>query len=163
MSSFFNWFHRKPEEGLKIGHPTNTVRWVSVRNEEGVLVGLPKSWKIILDAQVTPEEQLKNPTAANQALEFYLKYSDTKLEPSSPSPVTPTIPQHIEETLDRESTTEFQSVIVHADTPDDQLTISEIQNLNLLDPLEKPEVEEPSVLTLRNTLKKRVRYSFKKK
>lgn len=45
------------------------------------ILGLPKAWIRIMNSQITPDEQQKNPDAAYQALKFY-NFSIKKREPA---------------------------------------------------------------------------------
>lgn len=83
MSSFTSlkgWF-RKKEQISEIGNPTNFQRHFHVsRNEKtGDLEGLPAPWVRLMNAQITRDEQDKNPDAAYQAVKFY-NYSIKKKE-----------------------------------------------------------------------------------
>jgi P21-Rho-binding domain len=71
--NFFNRIsgYRVPE----IGQPTSVLHGISVKNENGLLVGLPKSWKRILDEQITRAEQTSNPAAADSAIKFFISYN----------------------------------------------------------------------------------------
>lgn len=80
FTSLKGWF-RKKEPISEIGNPTNFQRHFHVsRNEEtGVLEGLPAPWMRLMNAQITRDEQDKNPDAAYQAVKFY-NYSIKKKE-----------------------------------------------------------------------------------
>lgn len=81
MTSFTKWFRKKDNNISEIGNPTNFQRHFHVsRNEEtGVLEGLPAPWVRLMNAQITRDEQDKNPDAAYQAVKFY-NYSIKKKE-----------------------------------------------------------------------------------
>ncbi|XP_017473259.1 PREDICTED: serine/threonine-protein kinase PAK 3 [Rhagoletis zephyria] len=72
FTSLKGWF-RKKEPISEIGNPTNFQRHYHVsRNEEtGHLEGLPASWTRLMNAQITRDEQDKNPDAAYHAVKYY--------------------------------------------------------------------------------------------
>ncbi|XP_053967286.1 serine/threonine-protein kinase PAK 3 [Anastrepha ludens] len=72
FTSLKGWF-RKKEPISEIGNPTNFQRHYHVsRNEEtGYLEGLPASWTRLMNAQITRDEQDKNPDAAYHAVKYY--------------------------------------------------------------------------------------------
>jgi P21-Rho-binding domain len=76
MSQFFNNVFNKfsGQQTADIGKPTSVKHGISVKNENGLLVGLPKSWKRMLDEQITKEEQKSNPEAADRAIKFLITY-----------------------------------------------------------------------------------------
>ncbi|XP_011189626.1 serine/threonine-protein kinase PAK 2 [Zeugodacus cucurbitae] len=73
FTSLKGWFGRKKEPISEIGNPTNFQRHYHVsRNEEtGHLEGLPASWTRLMNAQITRDEQDKNPDAAYHAVKYY--------------------------------------------------------------------------------------------
>ncbi|XP_037952168.1 serine/threonine-protein kinase PAK 3-like [Teleopsis dalmanni] len=72
FTSLKGWF-RKKEPISEIGNPTNFQRHfhVSRNKETGDLEGLPTPWLRLMNAQITRDEQDKNPDAAYQAVKYY--------------------------------------------------------------------------------------------
>jgi p21-activated kinase 1 len=70
---FKNIFKKQEKIDHVIGRPTGVVRsiHVYVDPETKQIMGLPKEWSDLLNAQVNKEEQSKNPTAAYQAITFF--------------------------------------------------------------------------------------------
>ncbi|XP_055382833.1 serine/threonine-protein kinase PAK 3 [Condylostylus longicornis] len=78
------WFKKK-DQISEIGRPTNFTRNVHVSKNvlTGELEGLPASWVRLMNAQITQDEQNKNPDAAYQAIKYY-NYSIKKKDNQEP-------------------------------------------------------------------------------
>lgn len=61
--------------------PGELISMLFIFNISFAYTGLPKAWIRIMNSQITPDEQQKNPDAAYQALKFY-NFSIKKREPA---------------------------------------------------------------------------------